>query len=154
MCRLISRFVRAVSFIHVSELFWELVMIVFLMLFFMGFARLMSGIGKEGKLPLTMGAGLCGAMVAFMVSLSRIITYFVASEEYLSADSPIELCDFGAALVAIMFLLSCVHDLSPKEEPETAKKGRGSLFNCRTIRQPLYHRRGTGRSIHRERFQN
>lgn len=119
MCRLIGRFVRAVSFIHVSELFWELVMIVFLMLFFMGFARIMSGIGNEGKLPLTMGAGLCGAMVAFMVSLSRIITYFVASEEYLSADSPIELCDFGAALVAIMFLLSCIHDLSPKEEPET-----------------------------------
>ena len=120
MCRLISRFVRAVSFIHVSELFWELVMIVFLMLFFMGFARLMSGIGKEGKLPLTMGAGLCGAMVAFMVSLSRIITYFVAGEDYLSADSPIELCDFGAALVAIMFLLSCVHDLSPKADLEPA----------------------------------
>ena len=122
MCRLISRFVRAVSFIHVSELFWELVMIVFLMLFFMGFARLMSGIGKEGKLPLTMGAGLCGAMVAFMVSLSRIITYFVAGEDYLSADSPIELCDFGAALVAIMFLLSCVHDLSPKADLEPADK--------------------------------
>ena len=114
MCRLISRFVRAVSFLHMSELFWELVMIVFLMIFFMGLARLMSGIGAEGKYSLTFGAGLCGAMCAFLVALSRVITYFVASGDYLSADSPIEVCDLGAAIFICVFLVSCAHDLSPK----------------------------------------
>ena len=116
MCRLISRFVRAVSFLHMSELFWELVMIVFLMIFFMGMARLMSGIGADGKYSLTFGAGLCGAMSAFLVGLSRVITYFAASGAYLSEDSPIEVCDLGAAILVCVFLVSCAHDLSPKDE--------------------------------------
>lgn len=118
MFRLVRRFVRAVSFIRVSELFWELIMIALMMLFFLGFARIVSGVEEKGKFPATMGVGLCGSMVAFMVSLSRILTYLFAGTAYLSADSPIELCDFGAGVIACMFILSCLHNLQPKNARE------------------------------------
>ncbi|MBR1810704.1 MAG: hypothetical protein IJ766_03505 [Clostridia bacterium] len=110
--RLIGRFIRAESFIHTSELFWEMAAATFLMLFFLEFARIMSDVDGKNKLNIAVGFGLCGAASAFMLFFSRIIAYVFAGDAYITESSPIEFCDFGAALLVVIFLLSCVHDLT------------------------------------------
>lgn len=133
ICRLVGRFIRAVSFIHVSELFLEIIMIAFLMEFFMGCARILSGIGSKGQLHFTMGTGLCSAMLAFTVSLSRLFTYFFAGSAYLSAESPFEFCDIACALFIVVFLLSCVYNLSPKDRMEKLDRQENKEEVMRTV---------------------
>lgn len=48
ICRILHRFMRTISFIRVSDLFFELLMIVFLMIFFMAFAQLIARVNHKG----------------------------------------------------------------------------------------------------------
>ena len=113
--RLVGRFIRAQSFLSVTELFWELAATTLLMLFFLEFARIMSGTDGEDKLHFAFGLGLSGASASLMIFISRFATYVFAGSAYLTDDSAVEFCDLGAALLVIVFLLSCVFDLKAKE---------------------------------------
>lgn len=134
MCRLIVRFVKPISFINYSELFWEIVMVTLLMIFFMGFARITSNINKDGKFNFTAGVGFCGAMISAMISLSRIFTCILASPAYLSKSSPIEACDLPCAAFVIIFLISCIRDLSPKKKESKFDDDNGSDNKTEQVR--------------------
>lgn len=118
MTHLIGRFVMAISFLNHSEIFWDMIATVFLMLFFLGYARIMSGIASEGRFPLTMGTGLCGSLIALMTFCSRVVTYFFAGDAYLSVDSEINLCDLAAPLLAIVFIVLSIQETIEKKPKE------------------------------------
>ncbi|MBQ6163101.1 MAG: hypothetical protein IK118_00175 [Clostridia bacterium] len=115
--RLMGRFIRAQSFLSVTELFWEIVAAVLMMLFFLEFARIMAGAEGKDKLHFAFGLGLAGASASLMIFISRLAAYIFAGSAYLTDDSAVEFCDFGAALLVIVFLLSSVFDLKAKEHP-------------------------------------
>ncbi|MBQ6020985.1 MAG: hypothetical protein IJL26_12500 [Clostridia bacterium] len=113
--RLMGRFIRAQSFISVTELFWEIAAATLMMLFFLAFARIMADAEGKNKLPFAFGLGLSGASISLMLFLSRFAAYVFAGSAYLTDDSAVEICDFGGALFVLVFLLSTVFDLKAKE---------------------------------------
>ncbi len=116
--RLVSRFIKAQSFIAVSELFWELIAATCLMIFFLEFARIMADAEGKDKLHFAYGVGLCGASVSLMIFISRVAVYLFAGSAYLTDEAPIEFCDLGAAIFVFVFLLSYAVNLRVKETPK------------------------------------
>ena len=110
-----GRFIRAQSYLSVTELFWEIAAATLMMLFFLEFARIMADAEGKDKLHFAFGLGLSGASVSLMIFISRFVAYVFAGSAYLSDDAVVEFCDFGGALIVIVFLLSTVLDLKAKE---------------------------------------
>ena len=71
--RLIYRFLRQISFIEVSDLFLELVMIAFMVMFFMALAQVASGVYKDTVKWRLTGFGLSAGLIAAILSVSRLV---------------------------------------------------------------------------------
>lgn len=99
--RLIFRFLRQISFVQVSDLFLELVMIAFMIMFFMALAQTASGVYSntfKWRIP---AFGLSAALIAAVISVPRMIVALTA-REFVNADHPFSLNDF----IFIIFILT------------------------------------------------
>ena len=71
---------KAVSFITVSELLFEIAMLVFAMLFFLTFARIVSGAFTVNSMWCTYGCGFPAAIFTAIISIPRGIVLLVGGE--------------------------------------------------------------------------
>ncbi|MGN1419349.1 MAG: hypothetical protein ACI4W6_08470 [Acutalibacteraceae bacterium] len=106
--RMIGLFVTKISFLRVSDLLLELVMLAFMTLFFMAFAQVTSGVYSEGfswRLP---GFGLSSALIAAVLSITRLIFTLVDKDKYINPDHPFCAVDliFFIFAVVLIFVLS------------------------------------------------
>ncbi len=74
---LISKLMTAVSFISVSELLFEIFMLVFAMLFFLTFARISSGVFTDDSMWGIYGYGFSAALFGGLVTVPRIVCVIV-----------------------------------------------------------------------------
>ena len=72
MTSLVDRLMNAISFISVSELLFEIFMLVFAMLFFLTFARISSGVFTVDSMWGIYGYGLSACLFAGLVTIPRI----------------------------------------------------------------------------------
>lgn len=103
--RILHRFMREISFLNVSELFLELLMIAFLLMFFMAFAQVtarVNGRGVEWKL---FAYGLPAALLCLVCFIPRAVVLILGKGEFIAAQSQIEFCDLGVALFIIYVLV-------------------------------------------------
>lgn len=104
--RMIRRFVRQISFINVSDLLLELIMIALLLLFFMAFAQMASGVYDEGTRWRLAGFGLPAAMFCIVTALPRLIFVILGqSAAYINEYHPLYPCDLALAvfIIAVVF---------------------------------------------------
>lgn len=137
---LVSRLMKAVSFITVSELLFEIFMLVFAMLFFLTFARISSGVFTEDSMWGIYGYGLSACLFAGLVTIPRLVAMFSGLE-------PVEGHDFSLAHLSILvFIFSyiiaslgvgfkdgisnrkTVTEIDLPDEDIIISKGEGSVF--------------------------
>lgn len=102
--RLIFRFVSKISFLRVSDLFLELCMLAFMILFFMAFAQVNSGVYREGfgwRIP---AFGLSAALIAVSVNIPRLIFTVVDAEKYINPNYTFNLNDLMFCVFAVMLV--------------------------------------------------
>ena len=140
MVVLISKLMKAVSFITVSELLFEIAMLVFAMLFFLTFARISSGVFTEDSMWGIYGYGLSACLFAGLVTIPRLVAMFSGLE-------PVEGHDFSLAHLSILvFIFSyiiaslgvgfkdgisnrkTVTEIDLPDEDIVISKGEGSVF--------------------------
>lgn len=86
MFMLISKLMKAISFITVSELLFEIGMLVFTMIFFLTFARIVSGVFSVNSMWCTYGCGFPAAIFAGLISVPRGIVLAVGRETVEGSD--------------------------------------------------------------------
>lgn len=114
--RLIHRFVRQISFVEVSDLLLELIMLAFMIMFFMAFAQTNSGVYSEDfKWRLT-GFGLSAGVIALCLSVARLVFTFINSAAYINPEHPFYFADFAFSFFVIVLALEAVKSLQNGEE--------------------------------------
>ncbi|HZJ78238.1 MAG TPA: hypothetical protein VFD52_05530 [Clostridia bacterium] len=111
ICRIIHRFMRPVSYLKVSDLFFEMLMIVFLMLFFLAMAQKTSGVNSAGKGWKVFGYGLPAATLSLLCFVPRLTVAVMGRSDLLADKSPIEYCDMAIALFIITYTIGRFQDI-------------------------------------------
>lgn len=106
--RLVFRFTRTISYIRVSDLMLEMLMLVFFILFFMAFAQVNSRVDADKKEWKIAAYGLSSALLALLCFVPRFIVMITGNTNLLHEQSPAEYCDFGVALFIISAVLTRV----------------------------------------------
>lgn len=114
--RLVYRFTRTISYIKVSDLMLEMIMLVFFILFFMAFAQVNSRVDADKKEWKIAAYGLPSALIALVCFVPRFIVMITGNADLLHEQSPAEYCDLGVAL----FIISTVLTRVTVKLPETA----------------------------------
>ncbi len=102
MTMLVSRLMNAISFTKVSELLFEIFMFLFMMLFFITFARISSGVFTEDCMWGIYGYGFATALFAALVTIPRVVMLAVGLKN-------VEGNEFSIVhLASLVFILSYV----------------------------------------------
>lgn len=100
--RMLSLFISKISFIRVSDLFLELVMLSFMVLFFLAFAQLTSEIYSDTAQWRVCAYGFAAGMIAACLSITRLFFTLIDSEKYINPSHKFDLCDL------VFFIFSTV----------------------------------------------
>ncbi|MBQ8504087.1 MAG: hypothetical protein IJ491_07410 [Clostridia bacterium] len=117
--RLIHRFIRQISFVEVSDLFLELIMLGFMVIFFLAFAQVNSGIYSEGFTWRIAGIGSSAALIASTLSVSRLIFTFVNNGVYINPEHPFCFADFAFSIFALVLITELIKNIPDSETIET-----------------------------------
>ncbi len=104
--RLVYRFIRTVNFIKVSDILFEMVMLIFFVQFFVAFAQINSNVNAKNMEWRLSGFGLPGALFALLCFVPRIIAVFGGKADALYAFSTYEFCDLATAVVIVATILT------------------------------------------------
>ncbi len=112
--RIVTKFMRTISYVRVSELLFEMIMIAFMIMFFMAHAQASTGIGAE-KTEWKIGSyGLISALMALICFVPRFVLTISGNTELFYAESQLDFCDLGLALFMIATVLTRVTDRQPE----------------------------------------
>ncbi len=116
--RLITRFVKKISYVNVSDLVLELFGIAFMMIFFMGFARICSGLANKRSMRSVVSAGIVSAFLCGLANIPRLIAIVTANGSKLAGDYPFSLCDLAFSLFAVCYILNAVNSAQKNDALE------------------------------------
>lgn len=108
IARILHRFMRTISFTRVSDLLFELLMLVFLMLFFMAFAQLLSRVNCKGVDWKLTAYGLSAALFCLLCFVPRMAMVLMGKGDMLADLSPPEYCDLAIGVFIPALLISRV----------------------------------------------
>ena len=114
-CRLLHLFVRKISFLKVSDLFLELSMCAFMVLFFMALAQVSSDVYSTDSRWRLIGFGMPAALLSAIVSIPRLFFTIVDKSTYVNENHPFSVVDL--AFLAFMAVLAL--QLLKKEAPSS-----------------------------------
>lgn len=118
IARMIFRFSRTISYLKVSDLTFELLMLVFCVLFFMAFAQVNSRIDDKNCEWKLAGYGLPAALLALICFIPRVIVTISGRSELLYEYSPVDFCDLTTAAFIIAAVFTRLTDRIDKPEEE------------------------------------
>lgn len=104
IARIVFRFLEKISFVNISDLLLELVMLAFMIMFMLTFAQVVTGSSPEVCAWRLFGCGLPAAMVAFLVAMPKIFLIVTGHPELMVEGYELELCDIALAVFIPLFL--------------------------------------------------
>lgn len=99
--RLVGNFLSQISFLEVSDLFLELVMLSFMAMFFVSFAQVNSGVGSTGLSWRICGFGYSAALIASVLFVSRGAISVIKGSGVLNPSFPANSADVFFAIFAV-----------------------------------------------------
>ena len=115
--KLITRFVKQISYIRVSDLFLELIMLAFMILFFVALSQVVSGVYCDDSRWRITGLGLSGALMALCINVPRLVLTLFASE-FVNKEYPFSFADTMFALFAIFVAVAASESALQKSDEE------------------------------------
>ena len=107
--RLIFRFLKQISFVQISDLLLELIMIAFMIMFFMALAQTASGVYKDQFKWRIPGFGLSAALIAAVISVPRLI-FTIFNSSLINSDYPFSVADFIFVIFIFTLMLKIKED--------------------------------------------
>ena len=104
IARIVLRFLEKISFVNISDLLLELIMLAFMIIFMLTFAQVVTGTSPEVCAWRLFGCGLPAAIVAFIICVPRIFLAITGNFELMVEGYEIEFCDLALAIFIPVFL--------------------------------------------------
>lgn len=102
--RIVLRFLEKISFVNISDLLLELIMLAFMIIFMLTFAQVVTGTSPEVSAWRLFGCGLPAAVMAFIICVPRIFLAITGNFELMVEGYEIEFCDLALAIFIPLFL--------------------------------------------------
>lgn len=117
--KILERITIIISIVRVSELLLEIFSLIFLMIFFLTFARVASDVNCKGSMWSVISCGCISTLLILTYSIPRLMLLFTGNEESLVSGYPLNFSDLGCALFILIFVITtlrCGYTVEDVEE--------------------------------------
>ena len=113
--KIITRFVKQISYIKVSDLFLELIMLALMILFFVALAQVVSGVYSDDSRWRITALGFGSALVSFSINVPRLVLTVFAGD-FVNKEYPFNLADTVFAVFAICVVITVIKKCESQAE--------------------------------------
>ena len=106
MARLVYHFIDPINYRYVSQLFLEILLYCFAMVFFLSFARIASGINEEKSMEIIWFTGVLVSLVSFICAFAPLILLITGKGNLIPDKYPLNFADLGLAFFSTSFLFT------------------------------------------------
>ncbi len=118
LARVLERITVVISIVRVSELLFEVCAMVFLMMFFMSFARVISDVNSKGSMWSVIACGSIASMFIMTFAVPRLMLTLTGNEASLVTGFPFNYADLGAVLFVLTFVVTSLRKGYSTEDVE------------------------------------
>lgn len=119
--RVLEKITVIISIVRVSELLLELCAFVFLMIFFMTFARVVSEVNSKGSMWSVIACGAISTLFLLTYSIPRLMLMLTGNSDSLVSGYPVNFADIGCALFIVVFIVTTLRSGYKVEDIEKMK---------------------------------
>lgn len=106
MAKLIFHFIDPINYRYVSQLFLEILLYCFAMVFFLSFARIASGVNEEKSMEIIWFTGVMTSLLSFICAFAPLVLMITGKGNLIPADYPLNFADLGLAFFSTSFLFT------------------------------------------------
>ncbi len=133
--RVLERITVIISIVRVSELLLELCAFVFMMVFFMSFARIVSDVNCKGSMWSLISCGMITSLFILTYSIPRLMLVVTGNGESLVNGYPLNFADLGCVIFILFFVITIlrkgytVEDIERMNRELAAEKEQAEKLN-------------------------
>ena len=116
--RIILRFLRKISYVNIADLMLELFILASMMLFFLAFARISSGLANERSMRSLFASGYVCIFFCLIANIPRLVIGITGNSAYLPDEYPLSLCDLTFALFAASYIVNAMKKATENDHNE------------------------------------
>ncbi len=106
--RVVIRFLTRIAYVNIADLLYELFAIAFMMIFFLAFARISSGLANETSMRSLFASGFVSVFFCLLTNIPRLIVTIVGSGNLLPIEYPLSPCDLFFAFFAVTYIVNAM----------------------------------------------
>lgn len=122
--RLVGRLISKIAYVNVSDLMLEIFGIAFMMIFFMSFARISSGLSNKKAMRSVFASGAVSAFLLGTANIPRLLMLISGNGDKITSGYGLSLCDLVFVFFAVAYIINaykCAQENDSKELAEEAE---------------------------------
>lgn len=116
--RIIIRFMKKISYVNVADLMLELFILAAMMIFFLAFARISSGLSNEKSMRSLFASGYVCIFFCALANIPRIVLSVTGNSSYIPSDYPLSVCDLTFALFVAAYMVNAMNKATVNDHDE------------------------------------
>lgn len=122
VARVLERITVIISIVRVSELLLELCALVFMMVFFMSFARIASDVNCKGSMWSLISCGMVTSLFILTYSIPRLMLVVTGNSDSLVSGYPLNFADLGCVIFILFFVITTLRKGYVVEDVERMRR--------------------------------
>lgn len=107
--RIIIRFMKKISYVNVADLMLEIFILAAMMIFFLAFARISSGLSNEKSMRSLFASGYVCIFFCALANIPRIVLMATGNGKYIPMEYPLSVCDLTFALFVVAYIVNAMN---------------------------------------------
>ncbi len=107
--RIIIRFMKKISYVNVADLMLEIFILAAMLIFFLAFARISSGLSNEKSMRSLFASGYVCIFFCALANIPRIVLMLTGNSQYIPYEYPLSVCDLTFALFVVAYIVNAMN---------------------------------------------
>ena len=120
--RIIIRFMKKIAYVNVADLMLELFILAGMMIFFLSFARISSGLSNEKSMRSLFASGYVCIFFCALANVPRIVLMITGNSDYIPIEYPLSICDLTFSLFVTAYIVNAMNKATVNDHNELYNK--------------------------------
>lgn len=118
MGRIITRIMKKIAYVNVADLMLELCLFAFMMIFFLAFARISSGLSNEKSMRSLFASGYVCLFFCALANVPRVILLITGNKELLASEYPVSISDLAFTVFVASYIVNAMKKATVNDHAE------------------------------------
>lgn len=107
--RIITRFMKKISYVNVADLMLEIFILAAMMIFFLALARISSGLSNEKSMRSLFASGYVCIFFCALANIPRIVLMVTGNGQHIPSEYPLSICDLTFTLFVAAYIINAMN---------------------------------------------